>query len=231
MATAGGTRRNRQDEVLLAAIDVFYRKGYATASIQDVADAVGVLKGSLYHYIDSKEDLLARVFEGSDEQTFAMMAAVEALDLTAVARLQAFSREWSLWHLKNFERASLYFNEWRHLTGKRLQDVLQKRHDYEAAVIRMIQAVKSEGQADPGLDERYAAFFMLSAINVLSSWYHPDGSDPAEHIADVYSDMIIAMVCHTRGRKHPRRRASSNRTSSGPSSRRPSSRTATDKTA
>jgi DNA-binding transcriptional regulator YbjK len=58
-------RRNRSDEILQAAIEIFHQKGYAAASIQDVADTVGVLKGSLYHYIDSKEDLLARIFEGS----------------------------------------------------------------------------------------------------------------------------------------------------------------------
>jgi TetR/AcrR family transcriptional regulator, cholesterol catabolism regulator len=204
-SAASGRRRNRQDEVLQAAIEVFHRKGYATASIQDVADSVGVLKGSLYHYIDSKEDLLARIFEGSDEQSFAMMGAIEDRGLTAVERLEAFSRDWSLWHLSNVERASLYFNEWRHLTGERLEKVLKKRHDYEAAVARMINDVKTEGQADPDLDVRYAAFFILSAINVLSSWYNPAGQDPPEHIAQVYADMIVGMVCHSRGRKKPRR--------------------------
>jgi AcrR family transcriptional regulator len=206
-AAVGGGRRNRQDEVLHAAIEVFHRKGYAAASIQDVADSVGVLKGSLYHYIDSKEDLLARIFEGSDEQSFAMMGAIENRGLTAVERLEAFSRDWSLWHLKNLERASLYFNEWRHLTGARLQQVLKKRHDYEAAVARMINEVKAEGQADRDLDARFSAFYILSAINGLSSWYKPDGPDPPEHIAQVYADMIVGMVCNARGRRKPRKAA------------------------
>jgi TetR/AcrR family transcriptional regulator, cholesterol catabolism regulator len=214
MATGAGRvsarpheRRNRQDEILQAAIEIFHRKGYASASIQDVAESVGVLKGSLYHYIDSKEDLLARIFEGSDEQSFAMMRAIDDLDLTAVERLEAFSREWSLWHLNNLERASVYFNEWRHLTGERLQAVMRKRHDYEAAVARMIADVKSEGRADPGLDSRYAAFFILSAINVLPSWYKRDGPDTPEHISEVYADMIVGMVCNSRGRRKPRKRA------------------------
>jgi TetR/AcrR family transcriptional regulator, cholesterol catabolism regulator len=203
-ASAGAGRRNRQDEVLQAAIQVFHRKGYASASIQDVADGVGVLKGSLYHYIDSKEDLLARIFEGSDEQTFAMMGAIEDRGPTAVERLRAFSRDWSLWHLTNIERASLYFNEWRHLTGKRLQAVLRKRRDYEAAVTRMITEVKAEGEAHPDLDARYAALLITSAIDVLPSWYGRSAEDPPEHVAQVYSDMIVAMVCHSRGRKKPR---------------------------
>jgi AcrR family transcriptional regulator len=206
-ASAGAGRRNRQDEVLRAAIEVFHRKGYASASIQDVADTVGVLKGSLYHYIDSKEDLLARIFEGSDEQTYAMMSAIEDRGLTAVERLGAFSRDWSLWHLTNVERASLYFSEWRHLTGKRLQAELRKRQDYESAVERMIAEVKAEGEAHPDLDARCAALLVTSAIDVVSSWYRRGSEDPPEYVAQVYADMIVAMVCHSRGRKKPRRNA------------------------
>jgi AcrR family transcriptional regulator len=206
-AQAGGSRRNREEEVYQAAIEIFHRKGYASTSIQDIADSVGVLKGSLYHYIDSKEDLLARIFEGSDAQSFAMMGAIENRDLSAVERLRAFSRDWSLWHLTNVERASLYYDEWKHLTGGRLEWVLKKRQDYEASVARMIDEVKKEGEADRELDSRYATFFILSAINVLSGWYKRDGPDSPEYIADVYADMIVAMVCHTEGRKRPKKRA------------------------
>jgi AcrR family transcriptional regulator len=197
-------RRNREDEVLLAAIDVFHRKGYATASIQDVADSVGVLKGSLYHYIDTKEDLLARIFAESDIQSHAIMEEIAALELPAVERLRTFARTWSLWYLDNVERASLYFNEWRHLTGERLERIMEQRHRYELYVTGLIDAVVRDGEADPQLDTHYAAFFVLSAINVLPSWYKRGGPDSPEHIAEVWADLIVGMVCHSEGRKKPR---------------------------
>jgi AcrR family transcriptional regulator len=206
-AGAAGTprvRRNRDEEVLKAAIDIFHRKGYATASIQDVADSVGVLKGSLYHYIDSKEDLLARIFVESDAQSFAIMAEIAARDIPALARLRTFARTWALWYLENAERASLYVNEWRHLTGERLERVMAQRQAYERYVIGLIQEVKREGDAEPDLNARYAAYFVLSAINVLPSWYRREGPDSPEHIAEVWADMIVGMVHHSRGRKPPR---------------------------
>jgi len=200
-------RRNRRGEVLQAAVDIFHEKSYASASIQDVADQVGVLKGSLYHYIDSKEDLLARIFEESDEQSFALMEEIHALDIPAIERLRTFARLWSLWYLENIERASIYINEWKHLTGKRLEKVVKVRHEYDARVARMIDDVKREGDADPDLNTRYARFFVLSAINGLPTWYRRGGADSAEHIADVYSDMIVGMVVNAEGRKRPRRSA------------------------
>ena len=46
----------------------FHEKGYEATSIQDIADAVGILKGSLYYYITSKEDLLFEILEDVHQQ-------------------------------------------------------------------------------------------------------------------------------------------------------------------
>jgi AcrR family transcriptional regulator len=188
-------RRNRGEEVLEAAVEVFHEKGYATASIQDVADRVGVLKGSLYHYIDSKEDLLARVFQHSNEQSFALMESIGALEIPAIDRLRQFAQLWILWYLENIERVSLYFNEWRYLTGERLAEAKTKSRDYEHFVAGLLEEVKQEGDADPSLDVRYGSLFILAAINGLPGWYRRRGSDSAVHISWVYTDMVVGAVC------------------------------------
>src|SRR5436309_10040579 len=55
--------RERGEQVYAAALRLFREKGYHATSMQDIAAAVGLYKGSLYHYIDGKEELLVRVFE------------------------------------------------------------------------------------------------------------------------------------------------------------------------
>jgi TetR/AcrR family transcriptional regulator, cholesterol catabolism regulator len=188
-------RRNRREDLLRAAIQVFDAKGYAHASIQDVADSVGMLKGSLYHYIDSKEDLLARIFEESDAQSFALIEEVKGLELPAVERVWIFARSWSLWYLQNVERASIYVKDWKYLTGERRQRALAQRRAYEASLEEIIEAVKREGSAAPGLDTRLACFFILAAINGLPAWYRRRGDGAPEAIADIYGDLIVAAVC------------------------------------
>ena len=62
----GGERKPREErwsELIEVATDVFYAKGYDAASLQDIADRLGMLKGSLYYYIQSKEDLLYDVIK------------------------------------------------------------------------------------------------------------------------------------------------------------------------
>lgn len=196
--STGGPRRNRSSELIEAAIQVFHEKGYASASIEDIAAAVGVRKGSVYHYIDSKEELLARIFEQSDQQSFALMEEISALDLTAIERLRSFARLWTLWYMANIERAGVYLRDWSHLTGERRERVRVARRSYLTRVAAMIDAIKEEGAADPGLDTRYATFFLFSAINGLVAWYRSDGPDSAARTADAYAEMIVGTIIGTR---------------------------------
>lgn len=192
---AGGRqRRNRRQEVLEAAVRVFHKKGYASASIQDVAAEVGVLKGSLYHYIDSKEDLLARIFEDSAGRFVAMLDEASGLDERPVERLRSFARTCSLWYLRNIERVAIYATEWKHLTGKRRKEVMEIREAYERRLAGLIGEVVEAGEAVDHLDVNFATYFIFGALNGLPDWYRRRGPDPAERIADAYADLIVNTV-------------------------------------
>jgi AcrR family transcriptional regulator len=84
------SRGKRADEIFEAAVKVFYERSYAGANVQDVADEVGILKGSLYHYIATKEDLLFWLFEVVHEQVEAIKVAAEAAtELHPLQRLES----------------------------------------------------------------------------------------------------------------------------------------------
>jgi AcrR family transcriptional regulator len=187
-------RRNRRQDVVEAAVRVFHKKGYASASIQDVAAEVGVLKGSLYHYIDSKEDLLARIFEDSAGHFTEMLDEASGLDERPVERLRSFARACSLWYLRNIERVAIYATEWKHLTGKRRKDVVEIREDYERRLAGLIGEVKEAGEASPELDVNFATYFIFGALNGLPDWYRRRGPDKPERIADAYAELIVNTV-------------------------------------
>jgi TetR/AcrR family transcriptional regulator, cholesterol catabolism regulator len=187
-------RRNRRQDVLEAAIRVFHKKGYASASIQDVAEEVGVLKGSLYHYIDSKEDLLARIFEDSAGHFMEMLDEASGLDGPPVERLRAFGRSCSFWYLRNIERVGIYATEWKHLTGARRKEVMEIRETYERRLAGLIGEVKDCGETAPDLDVNFATYFIFGALNGLPDWYRRRGPDSAETIAAAYADQIVNTV-------------------------------------
>jgi AcrR family transcriptional regulator len=191
---AQSSRRNRDEEILGAAIQVFSQKGYAAASLQDVADAVGLLKGSLYHYISSKESLLYRIFQESHEEGSALMAAVDALGLSPDAKLREFVRRLTLFYEQNRERASLYFGEWRHLTGDDLQTVMKQRRDFELYVRQIIIDAHEGGLTNPDLDVKLATRYILTGVNGVILWYRPEGPLPAEDIAEQIAELACSSV-------------------------------------
>src|SRR4051812_4368664 len=100
------TAKRRDEEVLDAAARVFARRGYADASVQDVADELGILKGSLYHYIRAKEDLLFWLLEavhGDVQQILAEVAAEEGL--APPDRIALYVQRQVQYNLDNLERA------------------------------------------------------------------------------------------------------------------------------
>lgn len=192
-----GGRRNRDAEVTEAAIAVFWEKGFPAASVQDVADRVGVLKGSLYHYINTKEDLLFRIFDESHEQASAIVEEVSALDEPPLERLRIYVERYLAWYLENIERVSLYFSEWRHLTGPRRTAVIKQRRLYEDFIRDLLGEAQKSGDAPAGLNLSYATFYILGGMQSVPVWYRREGRDSPTRIAEVFAAMTIGLVTGT----------------------------------
>jgi AcrR family transcriptional regulator len=199
---AGGTprRRNRKVDVVRAAVDVFWRNGYAASSVQDVADSVGVLKGSLYYYIQSKEDLLFQIIEDVHAQSREILDEVVRLDADPLERLRTYIERHVAWYLENVEEVSVYFRDWRSLTGARLEQAIDNRHSYERVIRDMIVQAQDRGDVDRGVDPKYASFYVLAAVNHVPDWYRRDGSDSPAHIAAAYADLTVGTLVGTRAR-------------------------------
>src|ERR1700733_3944476 len=126
----GAKNAVRQEQLTRAACEVFALKGYSAASIQDVADKVGVLKGSLYYYIETKEDLLWRIVEDVHAQSAEILEEALALDVTPIERIRIFIARHVEWYLTNLQEVGVFFREWRHLTGERHRIIRERRRGY-----------------------------------------------------------------------------------------------------
>jgi TetR/AcrR family transcriptional regulator, cholesterol catabolism regulator len=193
----GTKRRNRQVDVMEAAIEVFWRKGYSAASVQDVADSVGVLKGSLYYYIDSKEDLLYRIIQDVHDQSRQILDDVVKLDATPIEQLHTYIKRHVEWYLDNVAEATVYFRDWCYLTDDRLDEVAKSRRGYDRVIRNLIVAAQDSGAVDPGVDPKYASFYVLAAVNHVPDWYRPDKGDSAAKIAEAYADLTVGTLVGT----------------------------------
>jgi AcrR family transcriptional regulator len=194
MVTPPRERRNRHDEIIEAATHVFWLRGYSAASVQEIADEVGLLKGSLYHYIGSKEELLAQVFQEAYEESEAIMDSVRGLEQPPIEKLRTYLVRYIVQFLKNPERTQLYFRDWRYLTGEPLEHVVQQRHSYVNFVRDLVRAAQVSGDAPGEVSASYLALFILAAVHNVAEWYRSDGADSVERIAELHADLAVATI-------------------------------------
>jgi AcrR family transcriptional regulator len=187
-------RRNREPEIRQAALAIFAEKGYGAASVQEVADRVGVLKGSLYHYIDSKEDLLFQIFEAAHKDSETMMQELDALDLDPVERLRTYLERGVSNTLENLELQALYFRDWRYLTGERRAQLVERRRQYDRYLRNLIDAAYKHKGLSGTVNPRFVASFVIGGTNWVADWYTPDGQHSAAEVARSYADLALAAV-------------------------------------
>jgi AcrR family transcriptional regulator len=186
---ANGARRDR--EVLEAATKVFSSRGYADASVQDIADELGILKGSLYHYIDSKEDLLFRLMDETHEEVQAILAEVEALESDEpLYLLQEYFARQAAYMTRNVAKMSIYYHDLDQLSETRHKDLIRKRRVHEKFVIDLIQQAQARGEVDKGLDPQLTVNYLFGAMIWSYRWYKPNGKIKADDVSRGLADFV-----------------------------------------
>ena len=187
--------RRRDKEVLKAATKVFHERGYADATVQHVADELGILKGSLYHYIRTKEDLLFWLLEEVHEHVEVILDAIAAEpDLTPLQRLELYVRRQVEYAAANLPQISIYYHDVDQLSGPRLKDIVRRRKTHEVWVRTQIQEAQKRGEVDASLDPALVANCMFGAFIWVYRWYRPNGNARRESVVDHVTRFALAGV-------------------------------------
>jgi AcrR family transcriptional regulator len=181
--------RARDREVIEAAVKIFWEKGYANTSVQDVADALGMLKGSLYYYINSKERLLEKIFDDSHAELSEIATAATSGNRPAAERTARFLYDYALWTLTHLERAGLYSREWRYASDLLKTSLAEQQRFYDRTLRELLLAGQREGSMSPDVDPRAASLFIWAAFTGLPDWYRPASKIDARKVAATYVEL------------------------------------------
>jgi len=181
----------RQQRVVLEAAKVFAERGYDQTSIQDLADAIGLAAGGLYHYIGSKERLLISICDQLMEPLLDGAAALVEEDAPPAGQLRALVRLW-VGHVVEHRDHMLVFQQERHVIerGTQWRGVRSSRKRFERLVDDVLARVEASGEA-AFADRRLAVSALLGMVNHTAQWYRPRGRLSPEEIADGYVDLLL----------------------------------------
>jgi len=179
-------RPTRKEQILEEAARLFGRRGYHATSMRDIGEATGMLAGSLYAHISSKEDLLFEIVLQAANQFLDRLESLRPLDLSPEERLRRAMRAHVGVVADNLDEAWVFHHEWKALTGERRDEVRRLRRRYEQLWDEIVRGLP--GAADP----RFARLLVLSAANWTYTWYRPEGPLSPDEVADRFSDLLLA---------------------------------------
>jgi AcrR family transcriptional regulator len=185
--------RPRDAEVLRVAAEVFARRGYAAATVQDIADALGILKGSIYYYIDTKEDLLYRLILQVHEDVDAVLEDVRASDgqdpLDAIAD---YVRAQTSFNLRDLVRISVYYRDIDQLGDARRREVLARRKLHEQYVQSLIEAAQEAGTVRKDRDPHLLANHVFATLIWPYQWYRPRSRTKLDDVVESCVEFVLA---------------------------------------
>ncbi|MCR5879569.1 TetR/AcrR family transcriptional regulator [Phenylobacterium sp. J367] len=171
-----------------AAADIFYEKGYDAATLQEIAERVGILKGSIYYYIKTKADLRDHLLLDVHNRGLEMIRAAADSDGSSLDRLSAMIRGHVTFFCNNVAKTTVYLHELRRLDAAERNKLLGA-HAYRDVFQQVIEKGQSEGLILPELDPKLTSQAMLSSLNSVYHWYRSARSPTV--VAEYFVTTII----------------------------------------
>lgn len=189
---------DRREQFRDEAARIFAERGYHAASLQEIADSIGLTKASIYYYYKSKEELLFDILSFADEQIRALIAAQEALQSDPLAYVGKLVAAHVTWYLQHPNIAKVTFRDWGALKDEALA-IQVKRRRYYAHVLRdSIDRCRREGLISADATVSLMANFINGAVAAVNVWFNPKGSHKPETVGKAFGDMAIAILLGAR---------------------------------
>lgn len=182
---------SRKKQVIRMAAELFKEKGYAAASMRDLAQKLGIEAASLYSHIKSKEEILRTLCFDMAAEFRASLDAVEKMKVPASEKLRIGIEEHVKVMARDLTASAVFMNEHRHLSQPYLRDFLLLRINYINRFKKIIEEGIRTGEFKPHIDTKLSVMTLFSSLNWMPLWYSPENSiEPAE-LGRQLADMLI----------------------------------------
>ncbi|MFD2251785.1 AcrR family transcriptional regulator [Pseudochelatococcus lubricantis] len=172
----GGSAGDRYHDIIQAAAVLFAERGYLATSMRDIAERVGLLGGSLYHHIRSKEELFVAVHDYALQYASEQIEAAVARETTPWERLKAACVRHLELQLNPEVNAVPFLSDFRNIPAELHDKLIARRDIFERTYADLVDALP----LPPHIDRGVYRLLLISLINSVRSWYRPGRMTIAE---------------------------------------------------
>jgi AcrR family transcriptional regulator len=182
------------DDVMRAAVELFAANGYANTSVQQVVEAAGVTKGAMYHYFQSKDDLLFGIYDRmlslQKEHLDAIVAQGGPVgDVVRAACIDVIETS-----IDFLPEGTVFFRSMHMLTAPRQAEVTRRRRDYNDIFAALIEQGQAEGLYRTDIPRAVLIANFFADVHYLSHWYSPEGPEGKTLLAEQLTDLYLTGI-------------------------------------
>ena len=176
--------------LLNAAATLFRDRGFDKTTVRDLAKAIGIQSGSLFHHYPNKQEILKQVMQQAIMLNINRVEMALSLNHTIKDKLLALILcEFQALILDTSAHISVLVFEWRSLSDDNQAIMLKLRDEYEQYWLDVLAQAKQQGMIN--IDHHILRRLLNGAINWSLNWYKSDGDLSLEQLADMTLQMVL----------------------------------------
>lgn len=192
--------RLKRETIVAAAVELFYKKGYARTTLEEVADAIKVTKPFIYAHFKSKTELLAEICMRGTRLSHAALLRATAQLGTPTEKLEAITRDFMLAVLNHQAHAVIYSREEKDLDPADREAINELRREFGHRLVAVVEEGVRSGEFSVE-DVPLTALAIIGMVGWSQVWFRPTGRLTKEKSAQGVADLALAMVQAKRPRK------------------------------
>ena len=185
---------DQREMILRHAAELFARRGYPATSMNEVAEACGLSKPTIYHYFRDKYNLLVHIADGHVSRLHALVEEVEGQHLEPEARLRELIHRFVEEYAEAHHAHRVLTEDVRFLQPEDSERILGKERAVVAVFARAVAQMRPDTEA-AGL-AKALTMLLFGMINWMFTWLRPDGSLDHEAMAPIVADLFLGGLPH-----------------------------------
>jgi AcrR family transcriptional regulator len=190
-------RSTRREELLAIAARLFAERGFKNTTVRDIADAAGILSGSLYHHFDSKESMVDELLDSFQRSLWREYDAIEASDRTPRQKLEAVVRASFDAIDQHHSEVAIFQTDAVYLaTFERFTYLGERNTRFRNLWTGLLNEGVASGELRSDLNVELVYRFLRDTVWVAVRWYRPGGDLTPAQVADQYLHILLEGISH-----------------------------------
>jgi AcrR family transcriptional regulator len=180
------------EQIYQAAIELFGGRGYPSTSMRDISEAVGILPGSLYTHIRSKEALLLEIVEEGNDKYLATLTPIAKSAEPADVRLREAIKAYVRVATENIGLTLVATHQWKYLDESNRAKIVRKRSQFEKVFTQIVTDGVDSGLFPAPRNTRVVIFAIIGMLNWVPEWFSSSGPSSPDEIGDALADVALS---------------------------------------